>query len=197
MKWTTAKTITAIAALGLVAQTPAFSADTDQNKRSKQSSSSSEKKLRGSKAKGSPVTSKSGENLGTVEDIIIDPDSGQVLFVIIAPAGGGGGSQTYNPVPWQAIDVQPNGSFTANTDKQKLQSAPTVTSSHFADQTPAEVVAIYEFYAVPVPASGSSGSGSSSTQPGQDQSDKSQDKGNQQQGQDSLQNQNGQQKTTK
>jgi len=104
-----------------------------------------------------------------VEEIIIDGDTGKVQFVILDTGASATGAHSYKPVPWESVHVNSDKSMTMNSDKQKLQSAPTVTQDHFADETPAEVVAIYEFYAVEPPAgtgangTGATGAGSSGT----------------------------------
>jgi len=175
--------IAATAALGLAAQL-AIGEDTGRSRSSSdKSSSSSGQNLRTSKAKGANVTSTTtGEKLGEVEEIIIDPASGKVEFVIIGTGGVGGVGEKHRPVPWEAFSSRSEKGFTLNADKQKLESAPTMTQEQFTTETPAEVIAIYEFYAVPVPvASGGTGStagsqqgqSSSQSQSGQDRSSQS------------------------
>src|SRR5438067_1721719 len=149
MKCNISKLIATAAVLGLVAQFPAFGADTDQPTTGKKQSMM--QKLRGSKVKGAKVTSKTGEDLGQVEDIIIDPNAGKIQFVILGSGGVAGVGEVFRPVPWEALTVMSDRDYTLNIDKQKLQSAPTVTRDHFADASPADTVAIYSFCEVTTP----------------------------------------------
>jgi sporulation protein YlmC with PRC-barrel domain len=173
MKRNTIKFMAMAVAAVVFGQAPAFAADNSNENNQKKPGLL--QKLRGSKMKGSKATSaKTGEELGTVEEIIIDGDTGKVQFVIL-DTGGGLGSQKFTPVPWEAVHVSSDKNMTVKSDKQKIRSAPTVTRDHFSDQNPAEVVAIYEFYEVAPPSgtggtgTGATGTSGTSTDPGQSQ----------------------------
>src|SRR5205809_5026278 len=111
MKRNGLNTIAATAGLAVLAQYGAVGADSEQSQSQsgqsgKRKKTSWTQKLRGSKAKDAKVTSKNGEEIGQVEDLIIDPQTGQVQFVILTPmagGGGGGGGQNSTPIPWAAI----------------------------------------------------------------------------------------------
>jgi sporulation protein YlmC with PRC-barrel domain len=178
MKCNTLKSLAAVAAVGLALQAAAFAADSDPSSSSSSSSSkqSSKKSVQASKLKGSQISSNTGENLGTIEEIVIDPDSGMVQFVILDAGPAAGGGQNYKAVPWQAFKADKSGqNLTLNTEKQKLQASPNIPKDHFADQTPEAVVAIYQMYQIQPPSAvGGTGSGSTSgQQQGQGQSSSS------------------------
>ncbi|MDB6034741.1 MAG: uncharacterized protein JWM16_5079 [Verrucomicrobiales bacterium] len=169
-----------MALLGVAVQVPAFAADESSPSSSSSSSSSSKqsskKSVQASKLKGSQISSNTGENLGTIEEIVIDPDSGMIQFVILDAGPAAGGGQNYKAVPWQACKASKSGqNLTLNTDKQKLQSSPNIPKDHFADQTPEAVAAIYQMYQIqpPTAVGGTGSGGTSGQQQGQGQSSNS------------------------
>jgi len=168
-----------MALLGVAVQVPAFPADDPSSSSSSGSSDpsgassgssssqkSSKKSVQASKLKGTQISSNTGEKLGTLEEIVIDPDSGMVQFVILDASPAGGGGQNYKAVPWQAFKASKSGqNLTLNTDKKKLQSSPNIPKDHFADQTPEAVAAMYQMYQIQPPSAvGGTGSGGASGQ---------------------------------
>ncbi len=174
MKRTTSTIIAAAAALGILAQLPIIAADTAQPQTGANKKSSMTQKLRGSKQKGAKVESKSGEDLGQIEEIVIDSDSGKILFAVVS--SGSFAAKKYTPVPWEAITVVSEQDYKVNADKQKFQSAPTVAKDDFTNETPDAMVAIYRFYEIEPPtAAGGTGAGatsSSSSERSQEKKDK-------------------------
>ncbi|HEU5126053.1 MAG TPA: PRC-barrel domain-containing protein [Verrucomicrobiae bacterium] len=53
-------------------------------------SSSNQQALRGSKLMGAEVTDSSGEQVGRIEDVIVNPTSGKIEFAVISRSGQGG-----------------------------------------------------------------------------------------------------------
>ncbi len=113
------------------------------------SSGSTASEIRLSKLMEANVSSKSGENLGQVQDFAINPKTGKIDFAIVGTGGASGAGQTYIPVPWKAIQVSSEKQFTLNVDKQKLQSAPTTGKDLSEFQQPDYTVTIYRFFEVP------------------------------------------------
>ena len=104
--------------------------------------------VRLTKAINSSLKSKSGESLGQIQDLVLDPVTGQVQFAIVSTDGSSGiGTSTTsgigtNPgesgattrgqlvaIPWQLVSSSGQGHFVASVDRTKLQSAPTFASS--------------------------------------------------------------------
>ena len=96
------------------------------------------------------VASKSGENLGQLEDLIIDAKTGQIEYAVLGRGGFLGMADKYVPVPWKAIQVASEKQFTLNVDKSKLKSAPTTDKSFTNLQHPGYDVTIYRFYEIPM-----------------------------------------------
>jgi len=106
-----------------------------------------ESELRASKLMGINVTSKDGENLGQVQDIVINPRTGKIRFALVGKGFMAGAGETLFPVPWRAVNVQSEKHFVLNVDQQKLKGAPAWSQTE-VDQ-PDYVLRIYRFFAVP------------------------------------------------
>jgi sporulation protein YlmC with PRC-barrel domain len=112
--------------------------------------------------------SKDGQALGSVDDLIINPRTGQIEYAVLDQGGVAGRGEDKVPVPWGAINAQPDGTLIVNKDKAQLKSAPSMRKDYSNLDEPTYTVTVYEFYEVPVSAGasespGSSGSGSGSS----------------------------------
>ena len=98
----------------------------------------------------SNLKSQSGESLGQVQDLILDPVTGQVQFAVLSTGASGSsgvGTSTTSgigttpgtigtttsgqlvAIPWQLVSSSGQGQYIASVDRTKLQSAPTFSSS--------------------------------------------------------------------
>lgn len=100
--------------------------------------------FRASRLLGINVTSKGGESLGTVQDLVIDPVSGKIRFALVGKGFMAGAGETVLPIPWQAVQVQAERKFVLNIDEQKMKSAPAWRASELEE--PEYIVRIYRFY---------------------------------------------------
>lgn len=75
--------------------------------------------------RGLAVHSRDGDKLGTIDQIILDKQSGRIAFVILSTGGFLGLGQSYHPVPWHALryDSQ-RGGYAAAIDRRLLLGAP-------------------------------------------------------------------------
>ncbi len=103
--------------------------------------------IRASQLMGINVTSKDGDNLGQVQDLVINPQNGKVKFALVGKGFMAGAGETMFPVPWRAVNVKSERNFVLNVDQQKLRSAPMWSQTQI-DQ-PDYVLRIYRFYAIP------------------------------------------------
>jgi len=101
--------------------------------------------------KGADVKSKNGEDLGKLEDMILDRRTGQITFAIVGKGRPLGFGDKHHPVPWQGVQINSEKQVTLNVDKQKMQSAPTISADYSELNNPDAVIVIYQFYQV-VPA---------------------------------------------
>lgn len=83
---------------------------------------------------GKPVKDLQGNNIGTLEKLIVDNYSGQIEYAIVAIENG----MHLHPVPWSAIHLKHNGSgpSTATIDTSKYQLMPSLMMTDSKDLSP-------------------------------------------------------------
>jgi len=128
------------------------------------------------KLMGAKVKSQQGENLGQVQDVIINPQSGRVEFAVLSSSTAGTGDKVI-AVPWKLLSPSSSGAssssssttsgsssmsqptFTASVDKDKLQRAPSFDKSHGPDMSSTDwSQKIYSYFGVE-PETGTGGTG--------------------------------------
>ena len=84
--------------------------------------------------KGTNVKNMQGQDLGQIEDVLIDPDTGQVRFVILEVGGFLGLGSTRVAVPLSAFQITKEGNkpkWVLDADKEKLKNAPKVEGKNY------------------------------------------------------------------
>lgn len=108
-----------------------------------------------SKLMETKVKSKSGEDLGELEDLLINPQTGKVDYAVLGRGGFLGIGEKLVPVPWKAFSVNTTGDeFTLNIDKDQLKSAPTTDKEYSNVSDPGYTVTIYRFFSIPMDVGG-------------------------------------------
>jgi sporulation protein YlmC with PRC-barrel domain len=80
------------------------------------------------------VVSPGNETLGTVHDLVFNPHTGKIAYLIIARGGLFGIDASYVPVPWGAMKAAPNASLLVlDTTKAAMSAAPQVNDHQFSD----------------------------------------------------------------
>jgi sporulation protein YlmC with PRC-barrel domain len=78
-----------------------------------------------SKVKGTAVYNEIGDRIGTVEDVVLDKQTNQILFAALGFGGVLGLGEKYYPVPWSMLDYdEERGGYIVPLDKDTLKSAP-------------------------------------------------------------------------
>jgi len=78
-----------------------------------------------SKVKGTSVYNNSGDKIGTVEDVVLDKASNQIMFAALGFGGVLGMGEKYYPVPWSMLNYdEDKGGYVVPLDKDRLESAP-------------------------------------------------------------------------
>jgi len=78
-----------------------------------------------SKVKGTPVYTSKGDQIGTVEDIVLDKMSNNIMFAVMGSGGLLGMGEKYRPIPWSVLDYDSDkGGYVVPVDKAMLESAP-------------------------------------------------------------------------
>jgi sporulation protein YlmC with PRC-barrel domain len=83
---------------------------------------------------GSKVQNMQGVDLGVIKDVVIDVDTGQVLYAILDVGGFLGVGGKLFPVPWHSLAPLPSeGIFFMNISKEKLEKAPGFNKDNLPD----------------------------------------------------------------
>ena len=78
-----------------------------------------------SKVKGTAVYNDAGDHIGTVEDLVLDKQSNQIMFAALGFGGVLGLGEKYYPVPWSMLDYdEDKGGYVVPMNKETLESAP-------------------------------------------------------------------------
>ena len=82
------------------------------------------------KVEGTAVYNHEGENLGTVDHLMIDKFSGQVAYAVMSFGGFLGIGSSYHPLPWNALNYDVNlGGYRVDVNRAHLETAPRYTAS--------------------------------------------------------------------
>ena len=127
--------------------------------------------IRASKINGAQVKTATGDTLGTIEDFLINPQTGQIEFAVLSVTGATGTTPTgvgekLTPIPWKLLSASTAPgrlgtempSFTANVDKEKLTAAPNFDKNQWPDFGRGWNQRIYSYYGV-TPDTGAGGTG--------------------------------------
>ena len=99
---------------------------------------------------GTNVVNAQGEDLGHIEDIMIDLSTGRILYTVLSFGGLLGIGNKLFAVPFESFTIdQHNENFVLNMDKERLQNAPgfdkndwpSTANTDFQDE-------VYRFYNV-------------------------------------------------
>jgi sporulation protein YlmC with PRC-barrel domain len=90
--------------------------------------------LSGSSLKGDKVVNYKGEDLGKVEEIMIDLDRGRVAYAVLSFGGFLGMGDKLFAIPWQALTVDTaQKHLVLNADKELLEKAPGFDKDNWPD----------------------------------------------------------------
>ncbi len=78
-----------------------------------------------SKVKGTSVYNNAGDKIGTVEDVVLDKTTNQIMFAALGFGGVLGMGEKYYPVPWSMLNYDENkGGYVVPLNKDTLDKAP-------------------------------------------------------------------------
>ena len=102
---------------------------------------------------GDDVTNPTGEDLGTLEDIMIDINSGRVAFAVVSFGGFLGSGDKLFAIPWGALSVDTEEHvLVLNVDRRTLENAPGFERGNWPLTTNGDeewLVEIYDHYGYP------------------------------------------------
>jgi sporulation protein YlmC with PRC-barrel domain len=90
---------------------------------------------RASKIIGYDVENPQGQDLGKVEDIVIDPADGRIAYAVLSFGGFLGLGEKYFAIPWSALAPKTGDdkTYVLNVDKEKLKNAPGFDKTNWPD----------------------------------------------------------------
>jgi len=107
--------------------------------------------LKASDLIGTKVLGTDGKNLGTIKDLVIDPQEGDVQYAVLDFGGFAGIGDKYFAVPFEALRIDQDKKHLAlDLHKKDLKDAPGFDKNNWPDFNDQQVV-IYEFYEVRPP----------------------------------------------
>jgi len=97
--------------------------------------------------KGNDVVNAAGEDLGDIEAIMLDVQSGRVAYAVLSFGGFLGMGGKFFAIPWQALTLDTERKcFVLNIEKDRLDTAPGFDKDHWpsmADETWANSIHTY------------------------------------------------------
>ena len=83
---------------------------------------------------GDKVVNPQGENLGKIEEVMLDVNDDRIAYAVLSFGGFLGMGEKYHPLPWKALTYDPSmGGYVVDLDKRQLENAPTYERSEAPD----------------------------------------------------------------
>ncbi len=74
---------------------------------------------------GTAVYNKAGQNIGTIEDVMLDKTSNGIMFAVIGFGGFLGIGEKYHALPWSVLDYEKTqGGYVVPYTVEQLEAAP-------------------------------------------------------------------------
>lgn len=84
---------------------------------------------------GTDVYSPSREKIGAIDHMMIDKQSGRVVYAVMSFGGFLGLGQSHFPVPWGALSYDTSlGGYVTNITEDQLRKAPSFSNDSFANR---------------------------------------------------------------
>lgn len=84
--------------------------------------------IRAKKVIGTKVKDASGSKVGTVEDIVLDKLSNEIMFAVVGFGGMLGVGEKYHPIPWAVLTYdEDDDCYVVGMSQEQLKAAPADT----------------------------------------------------------------------
>ena len=100
---------------------------------------------------GDPVVDSEGEDLGTIEEVMLDIGDDRIAYAVVSFGGFPGSGDKLFAIPWDALEVDPeNECFVLDVPREKLEQAPGFDKNNWPDFADRSFGGrIYEYYGTP------------------------------------------------
>ena len=106
------------------------------NELAQEANKSMQQVSRASKITGAKVKNTTGDSLGDIMDLVIDPDKGQVAYAVVAFGGVFGVGDKLFAIPWRALHWTADKEFyVLDLDKATLKNAPGFDKKHWPENS--------------------------------------------------------------
>ena len=79
---------------------------------------------------GTTIYNPAGDNLGSVEDVMIDKVTGKIAYAVVGFGGFLGIGDRHYPLPWEKLKYDTNmGGYVVDLDKRMLEGAPSYSDT--------------------------------------------------------------------
>ena len=104
--------------------------------------------IRASRVIGTTVYNTAGENMGTIEDVMLEKTANDIMFAVIGFGGFLGIGDRHYPLPWEKLTYDTNmGGFVVDLDRRMIEGAPSYTDESTASwEDPTWGKRVYEYY---------------------------------------------------
>jgi hypothetical protein len=99
------------------------------------------------KVEGTYVYDAKGENIGSIERVMIEKVSGQVAYAVLQFGGFLGIGSDYYPIPWQSLKYDTSlGGYRTNITEEQLKGAPKYSGTSWDWEDRARGRQVYDYY---------------------------------------------------
>src|SRR5262245_57086919 len=99
------------------------------------------------KVEGTAVYGADGNNIGSIERVMLDKISGKVAYAVMSFGGFLGMGEDYYPIPWSILQYDTNlGGYRVNLTQAQLENAPKYSSSDDWQWNRDNDRRVYEYY---------------------------------------------------
>jgi len=104
--------------------------------RAQEANKSMQQVSRASKITGAKVKNTTGDSLGDIKDLVIDPENGQVVYAVVSFGGLMGMGDKLFAIPWRALHwTSPKDYYVLDLDKDTLKKAPGFDKKHWPENS--------------------------------------------------------------
>lgn len=102
------------------------------------------------KVVGTYVYDRNGNQIGSIERIILEKRGGRVAYAVLSFGGFLGVGDDYYPLPWDVLDYNTDlNGFQVNITKEQIEGAPSYSADQDFDWGAESGRRVYDYYGIP------------------------------------------------